>query len=368
MTSKSKYCLVFAGGGTGGHLYPAVAVAERIQNSFNETEIHFIGTKNKLEGKVIPKLGFHFHSIWIQGFSRTFNLNNILFPLKLIVSIIQSILINIKVKPQVAIGSGGYAAGPAIYAAYLIGAKIILLEQNSLPGITTRILQKYADEIHITYEETIKYLKKKENVFLTGNPVRNSLELIDKEIAKNKLNLKTDKKVVLILGGSLGARSINEAVKVNLKKFSDANIQLLWQCGKNYFDIYKNFNSTDVKVMDFIEDMQLVYSASDLVVSRAGATTIAELSILGKVSILIPSPNVAANHQYYNAKTLVDKEGAVLIDDQNASEKLFETVQSVINDNMRMKILSNNIKSFSNAKAAEIIAARVIQLAEEKNV
>ena len=212
MKNGNPYRFLFAGGGTGGHLYPAIAVAEEIKKLKPESEIIFVGTKSKIEGKVIPKLGYQFKSIWIKGFARKFNLENLLFPLKLFISGIQSLFISFRFKPKVAIGSGGYVAGPAIWGASVLGAKIILMESNSYPGITTRLLERYADEVHITFNDSKKYLRQPEKIKVTGNPVRTELGSSEKENAKEFFGLDKNKITVLVLGGSLGAASINEAV------------------------------------------------------------------------------------------------------------------------------------------------------------
>ena len=240
---KAQYRFLFAGGGTGGHLFPAVAVAEKIKSILPEADILFVGTKSKIEGRVVPKLGFKFKPIWIKGFSRKFTLENILFPLKLIVSIVQSIFINMKFKPQVAIGSGGYVSGPAIYGSSIMGAKIILLEQNSYPGVTTRLLEKKSKEIHISFEDSKKYFKDKEKLFLTGNPVRESLTKINKEQALKEFGFSSSKKTLFILGGSLGAYTLNEAAAASIKKIEENGLQVIWQTGKNYFEKYKNFKT-----------------------------------------------------------------------------------------------------------------------------
>jgi UDP-N-acetylglucosamine--N-acetylmuramyl-(pentapeptide) pyrophosphoryl-undecaprenol N-acetylglucosamine transferase len=362
---KTEYRFLFAGGGTGGHLFPAVAVAERIKSILPEAEILFVGTKSKIEGRVIPKLGFKFKSIWIKGFSRKFNLENLLFPIKLVISIVQSIFINMKFKPQVAIGSGGYVSGPAIFGSSVIGAKIILLEQNSYPGITTRLLERKSKEIHISFEDSIKYFKEKEKLLFTGNPVRESLTKINKEDALKEFGFSTSKKTLFILGGSLGAYTLNEAISASLNKIEENGLQVIWQTGKNYFENYKNLNSKNVWVNAFIDNMNFAYAACDLLVARAGATTIAEVLMLGVPSILVPSPNVAANHQYHNAKSLTEKDAAILIEDKYLKEKLFESVINLINDENQLKNISANAKALAKPDAARIIAERVIKMAQE---
>jgi UDP-N-acetylglucosamine--N-acetylmuramyl-(pentapeptide) pyrophosphoryl-undecaprenol N-acetylglucosamine transferase len=360
MKEKREYKFLFAGGGTGGHLFPAVAVAEKIRLKEPNSQILFVGTKTKIEGRVVPKLGFSFKSIWIKGFSRKITFENLLFPLKLIISIMQSILINMNFRPKVAIGSGGYVSGPAIFGSSLVGAKIILIEQNSYPGVTTRLLERFADEIHISFADTKKYLRKKEKVFLTGNPIRENLKTIEKDTALKEFGLSSGKKTLLVLGGSLGALSINEAVANSVEKLVEADIQIIWQTGKIYYERYKKFSNSNVLVKDFIENMNYAYSACDLLISRAGATTIAEIIGLGIASILIPSPNVAENHQYYNAKSLVDNNAAILIEDREAKTVLSERIKDAIFNKNILSELRANVKNLNKKNAAEIIANNAI--------
>jgi UDP-N-acetylglucosamine--N-acetylmuramyl-(pentapeptide) pyrophosphoryl-undecaprenol N-acetylglucosamine transferase len=361
--SKTEYRFLFAGGGTGGHLFPAVAVAERIKAKLPEADILFVGTRTKIEGTVVPKLGYKFRSIWIKGFSRSFNLENILFPVKLIVSLLQSLFINMSFRPKVAIGSGGYVSGPAIWASSVMGAKIILLEQNSYPGVTTRLLERYADEIHISYSDSVKYLKSKGKIRITGNPVRENLNKSDKESALGYFNLSPAFKTILILGGSLGAHSINEAVAGSLASFKEKNLQVIWQTGSSYYGKYKKLAGEGIVISPFIEDMNLAYSAADIVVARSGATTIAELLVLGIPSVLIPSPNVAENHQYYNAKSLADEDAVILIEDKDVKNILTETIISTIFDPVKLKVLKINSQKLGRPDAASLIADSAIKFA-----
>lgn len=358
--NATPYRFLFAGGGTGGHLYPAVAVANEIKRMKPESEILFIGTKSKIEGRVVPKLGYEFRSIWIKGFSRKFNLSNLLFPVKLIVSLTQSLAIAFKFRPKVAIGSGGYVAGPAIWGASVMGAKIILMESNSYPGITTRLLEKYADEVHISFEDSKKYLRKQNIIKVTGNPVRQELGKSAKAEALKYFGLNENKFTLLVLGGSLGAQSINDAFANCIEDLEKNNLQIIWQTGKNYYDNYKKFNFASVKILDFIDDMNKAYSACDLLVARAGATTIAELSVLGIPSILIPSPHVAENHQYYNAKSLEDNGAALLIKDSELKERLVSEVLKVAGDKNILESLSINAKKIAKPTAATDIAKSAI--------
>ncbi|MEJ5261223.1 MAG: UDP-N-acetylglucosamine--N-acetylmuramyl-(pentapeptide) pyrophosphoryl-undecaprenol N-acetylglucosamine transferase [Ignavibacterium sp.] len=246
-SSKTQYRFLFAAGGTGGHLYPAVAVADEIKKIKPESEILFVGTKDRIEGKVIPKLGYKFKSIWIKGFARKFNWSNLLFPLRLLISMFQSLAISMKFKPKVAIGTGGYIAGPSIWAASVMGAKIILMESNSYPGITTRLLERYADEVHLSFDISKQYLRRQNILKVTGNPVRENLGTINKTEAKKFFGLDENKKTILVLGGSLGASSINIAIEKCLNTVIENNLQMIWQTGKNYYERYKNLNFAAVK-------------------------------------------------------------------------------------------------------------------------
>lgn len=362
-STASPYRFLFAGGGTGGHLFPAVAVANEIKRMKPESEILFVGSKSKIEGRVIPELGYRFKSIWIKGFSRKFNLSNIIFPVKLVVSVLQSIFISFRFKPIVAIGSGGYVAGPAIWAASVMGAKIILMESNSYPGVTTRLLEKYADEVHISFEDSKKYLRQPAKLKLTGNPVRSELGKTNKTEAIKHFGLDENKFTILVLGGSLGALSINEAVAGCVEELGKNNLQIIWQTGKNYYDNYKKFNFASVKILDFIDDMNKAYSACDLLVARAGATTIAELSVLGIPSILIPSPYVAENHQYYNAKSLEDNSAAVLINDSELKKNLKSKILELVNEKNVLRSLGENAKKIAKPNAANDIAKSAINYA-----
>jgi len=362
--AQSKYRFLFAGGGTGGHLFPAVAVAEQIREMKPEADILFIGTKDRIEGRVVPKLGFKFRSIWIKGFSRKINFENLLFPMKLFVSVIQSLIINFSFRPKVAIGSGGYVAGPAIWAASVMGAKIILIEQNSYPGVTTRLLERYASEVHLSFQESKKYLRREKVHQLTGNPVRKNLGRMERTEALRKFGLSGEKKTLLVLGGSLGAKSINEAMSESLKILEENNIQIIWQTGKNYYEQFKIKNSDKVKIYDFIEDMNAAYSACDLLLARAGATTIAELLNLGIPAILVPSPNVAENHQYYNAKSLSDNDAAIIIEDKDLKKDLTKNVLDILNSESKLSDLKKNALAMAKPDAAKVIAQNAIKFAE----
>ncbi len=357
---KDKY--IFAAGGTGGHLYPAIAVAEQIKQLKPESEILFIGTKNKIESKVIPHLGYKFKTIWISGFSRKFSLKNILFPLKLIVSIIQSLFIVLSFKPNVAIGAGAYVSGPIIWLSSFIGAKAVLLEQNSYPGITNRLLEDKADIIFISFEDSKKYFKNKNKLVLSGNPVRTTLKIINRNNALKEFGFSNNKKTIFVFGGSLGAKNLNEVLKDNLKTLTENNIQVIWQTGELYYNSYKKYESENVKIMPFVNNMSAAYSASNLVICRAGATTIAEVAHLGLPVIFVPSKNVAANHQYKNAISLVKNEAALVIKDDDLRNELKEKILSTINNETLLSKLSSNIKKYAKPEASMVIAKKIINI------
>ena len=366
MSDSKKYKFLFAGGGTGGHLYPAIAVADMIKKLKPEAEILFVGTKDKIESKVVPQKGYNFKPITISGFSRRLTLKNLLFPFKLVIGLIQSFLINLKFNPSVAVGTGAYVSGPAVWTASLTGSKVMLLEQNSYPGVTNRLLEKSADEIHLSFEDARNYFRYQNKIQITGNPIRIDLELSDKDSAKKKLNLNADKKVLLIVGGSLGAGSVNEAVAENIENFINSDIQIIWQTGQHYYEKYQKYNSDKIKIMPFIDDVALCYSAADLVVARAGATTIAETALLGLPVIFVPSTNVAENHQYKNAKSLENESAAYLLTDDKVKEKIFDKVNDLIFDDEKLELYKKNIKSFSKPDAVKNIAENAIRLAEMK--
>lgn len=361
-----SYRFLFAGGGTGGHLYPAIAVASKIMELNPDSIILFVGTKGKIESEIVPKLGFDFKTIWISGFSRKLNFKNLIFPIKLIVSMIQSLFLNLKFKPNVAIGTGAYVSGPAIWGASATGAKIMLLEQNSYPGLTNRLLERKADQIYISFEESKKYFRETEKLTVSGNPIRSEIKLIDSIEAKRNLGFNSDGTTLFIVGGSLGAKSINEQIEKNIDLFNELGLQIIWQTGERYYDQYRKYDSPNILVKKYIDDIAIAYSAADLVIARAGATTIAEVSVLGLPVLFIPSPNVAADHQYKNAKTIVDADAAELIKDDELDKKFKSTLVELLNNPKKLERMKKNIKIFSKPDAAEVIAKSAINLAEKK--
>lgn len=360
-----KYKILLAGGGTGGHLFPAVAIAEKLKEMLPGSEFLFIGTNKKIEANVVPLLGYKFKPIWVKGFARRLTFDNLLFPVKLLVSTVQALIINFKYKPDLAIGSGGYVSGPAIWAAKKAGAKVVLLEQNSFPGKTTLMLEKHAEKVFTSFEDSVKYFKNKGKVVVSGNPVRVSLKLINKAKAKVLLGIDSNSKTILVLGGSLGAKSINEAVAGIADNLVRNGYTIIWQTGKLYYNTYKDYAKPGIIVKEFIENMEVNFSAADLLVSRAGATTLAEITALGVPSILIPSPNVAANHQFYNAKSLADENAALLIEDKNIDAELYDSINSVLANEEKLNFLKNNSYRLGKRDAVLIVAETIIKLLAE---
>ena len=373
----SKYKFILSGGGTGGHIYPAIAIADELKSRFPNAEFLFVGAQDKMEMQKVPQAGYPIKGLWIAGLQRKLTLQNVLFPIKLISSLWKSRAIIKEFKPDVVIGTGGFASGPLLQMANSLNIPTVIQEQNSFPGITNKLLSKKANKICVAYENLDRFFPK-EKMILTGNPVRQDLIDIDekREEAITYFNLDASKKTLLVLGGSLGARSINQLIEKELTLFDSLNVQIIWQCGKFYFDQYNKYNTnanqqlttnipkptTNIQVLAFIDRMDLVYAAADFVISRAGASSVSELSIVGKPVLFIPSPNVAEDHQTKNAKSIVDRDGALLLKESELDEK-FSTVFSdlVANENLQ-KQLSESIKKLAKIHATSNIVDEIVKL------
>lgn len=359
--------VIISGGGTGGHVFPAIAIADALKAVAPETVILFVGANGKIEMEKVPKAGYKIEGLNITGFQRKLSLKNLAFPFNLAVSMMKAVLIVRKFRPDIAVGVGGYASGPVLKIANTFGIPTVLQEQNSFAGVTNRILASKAKAVCVAYDGLERFFPKDKIIF-TGNPVRK--DILDNKInaiqAKQSLGLDQNKKTVLIFGGSLGARTINEAVLANADVLLGLdNVNIIWQVGKMYFEEYKNCllaNRNDIKILPFIENMDVAYSAADIVVCRAGALTISELAILGKAAILIPSPNVAEDHQTVNAMSLVHKGAALLVKDTEAKEKLVTEIQGLLNDETQKSGLENNILYFARPQAAKQIAAEILKI------
>lgn len=363
--SNNRFNMLLAAGGTGGHIMPALAIADALRSMPQTGDISFAGTRNHLEWELVPKSGYPIYNIWISGLIRRVTAKNLTFPVKLVVSLFQSITIIRKVRPAVVIACGGYVAGPVGWVAAKMGIPVVLQEQNSYPGLTNRLLAKGARVIFTAFPQADRYFPKGKT-HLLGNPTRADILRGEREEFLKKYELK-DMRTLLVLGGSGGARAINEAVLENMEQLTQDNeIQVLWQCGKRYFgDLKKRFNNNlfpTVRLLPFIDDMPGAYAASDVVISRSGAISCAELAMTGKPSLLVPSPNVAGDHQTYNAKAMVEQGAAKMIKDVQLKDELGAEVAALLNDDQLRKTMHDAALKMAKPRAAQDIAGEIIQL------
>ncbi len=358
-----QYKFILSGGGTGGHIYPAIAIANELKARFPDAEFLFVGAQDKMEMQKVPQAGYKIIGLWISGLQRRLTFDNALFPVKLLSSLLKSRTIIKQFKPDVVIGTGGFASGPLLQVAAIAGIPTVIQEQNSFPGITNKLLSKKANRICVAYENLERFFPK-EKMILTGNPVRQDLIDIEskREDAIRYFNLDSNKKTVLVLGGSLGARRVNQLIEKELANMLSQNVQVIWQCGKLYLEEYKKYNSTHVQVVAFIERMDLVYAAADIVISRAGASSVSELCIVGKPVIFIPSPNVAEDHQTKNAKAIVDKKGALMLKEVELDAQFGLVFEVLLKDQGKQNQLSENIKALAMPEATKQIVDEIVKL------
>lgn len=359
--------IVISGGGTGGHVFPAIAIANAIRAKHADADILFVGALGKIEMDKVPQAGYKIIGLDIQGLQRNLSLNNLKFPIRLLKSLWKSSKILKDFNADVAVGVGGYASGPLLYMASRNKIPYIIQEQNSYPGITNKLLAKNASKICVAYENMDAFFPA-EKVMLTGNPVRSELLKIQglKEQAYQFFNLDPSKKTIFITGGSLGARTLNESVLNFIDEINTSEVQIIWQTGRFYYSTIvenasKKFNDR-VKIFEFISSMDMAYAVADIIIARAGAGTISELCLVGKPVILVPSPNVAEDHQTKNAMALVKNNAAVLVKDVNAVQELIPTALKLLQNNSQMMELSDAIKKIAMPNAAEIIADEVLKL------
>ena len=361
--------VILSGGGTGGHIFPAVAIANEIKRIVPNAEILFVGALGKMEMEKVPAAGYKIIGVPIAGFQRRFTLSNFKLPFLIIKSMMMTRKIIADFNPDVVVGTGGYASGPLIKAATGKGIPALIQEQNSYAGITNKILSKKAAKICVAYEGMERFFPK-EKIIMTGNPVRQDIKDLSnrKMEAQTFFKLKADRKTILVIGGSLGARTINEAMGKDLQQLADKGIQLIWQTGKTYADQAKMqtlpFSDKAIYAFDFISRMDLAYACADLVISRAGASSVSELCNTAKPCILVPSPNVAEDHQTKNALALSRKNAAILIKDQDASQELVKCAVELLMSDSRMKDLSENISKLAFPDSANVSAKEVLKLAK----
>lgn len=360
----TKLKFILSGGGTGGHIYPAIAIANELKSRYPDCEILFVGAKDKMEMQKVPQAGYPIKGLWIAGIQRRFTFDNSLFPIKLLDSLLKSRSIIRDFKPHVVIGTGGFASGPLLRVAAMAGIPTVIQEQNSFPGITNKWLSKKANTICVAYENLERFFPK-HKIVLTGNPVRNDLLDIGSKTkeAKQYFNLAEEKKVLLVLGGSLGAKRVNQLIAKELVNFTSQNVQVIWQCGKLYFEEYQRYNDNEnVQVKAFIDRMDLAYAAADMIISRAGASSVSELCIVGKPVIFIPSPNVSEDHQTKNAKSITDKNAAIMLKEVELDTRFAETFNKLLNDEKMQSALSENIKKLATVNATSDIVDEIVKL------
>lgn len=361
--------VLISGGGTGGHIFPAVSIANALREKYPDCEILFVGAESRMEMERVPAAGYNIVGLPIRGFDRKHILKNVSVLIDLFKSMRKAKKIIKDFQPDVAVGVGGYASGAAMKVAARMGVPVLLQEQNGFAGVTNKLLKNDAKKICVAYEGMEKFFPA-EKIVLTGNPVRQNLAGGDKTEALKEFGFSADKKVLLIIGGSLGARTINNSVIAHLSEIAESGVQVLWQTGKSYIEAAlkaaEPFMSERLVVTDFVGRMDLAYAMADLVISRAGASSISELCLLGKPSILVPSPNVAEDHQTHNAMALVNKDAAVLVKDVDADKDLISTALNLINDEAKLNELSNNTKKLAQFDSANRIADEVVNLIKTK--
>jgi UDP-N-acetylglucosamine--N-acetylmuramyl-(pentapeptide) pyrophosphoryl-undecaprenol N-acetylglucosamine transferase len=367
VSTKKPYRLILSGGGTGGHIFPAIAIANEFKSRHADADILFVGAEGKMEMTRVPEAGYKIIGLPISGFQRKLTLSNFLLPFKLAKSYLKATSIVKSFSPHAVIGTGGYASGPMLMAANSKGVSTLLQEQNSFAGITNKRLASKAKRICVAYTGMEKYFPA-DKIAFTGNPVRKDVMSGHRERALQTFGLESGKKTLLVLGGSLGARTLNESIYAGLDKLNASDVQVIWQCGKFYLNEFKqrtsSLNMRNIKLMDFLQQMDLAYAAADVVVSRAGALSISELCIVAKPTVLVPSPNVAEDHQTKNAKALADVNAAVLVKDVDAKDLLVDELLKLIYDEQRCASLSQNIKTLAKPNATIAIVDELEKLIE----
>jgi UDP-N-acetylglucosamine--N-acetylmuramyl-(pentapeptide) pyrophosphoryl-undecaprenol N-acetylglucosamine transferase len=363
--------IIISGGGTGGHIFPAIAIADTIKAKNPSAQILFVGAEGKMEMDRVPKVGYDIIGLPVAGFQRSLSFENIkknlIFPFKLIKSLLKARKIVKDFKPNVVVGVGGYASGPILRVAMSMGVSGLIQEQNSYAGVTNKILSEKVKKVCVAYEGMDKFFPR-EKIILTGNPIRKDVwdNQITAEEGRRFYNLDPAKKTIVLIGGSLGARTMNQALRDNAALIKEnKDIQILWQCGKLYIDEYSKTETAqlpNVKITAFLEKMDMAYAAANVVISRAGALSISEICAVGKASILVPSPNVAEDHQTKNAMALVKKNAAILIKDTDAKYNMIKTAIQLINNEQLIINLSQNAKSLGKTNAAEDIVNEIMKL------
>jgi len=359
--------IIISGGGSGGHIFPAIAIANALKELDDTIDILFVGAKGKMEMDRVPKAGYPIKGLWISGFQRKLTTRNLMFPFKLISSWFKAYRIVRKFKPDAAVGVGGYASGPTLDVAARLGVPTLVQEQNSYAGITNRLLANKVKKVCVAYEGLERFFPKDKIIF-TGNPIRQEITKIEGKRAEaiKHFDLDPTKKTIVVVGGSLGARTLNNAMENSFDLIAKSqDVQIVWQAGKLYIEEFLKKETgqlPNVKLMKFIDRMDLAYAAADVVISRAGAATISELCLVKKPSILIPSPNVSEDHQTKNAMALVEKDAALMVNDKEASATMIQTALDLLNNEKQLKSISENVGKLGMKNSAERIAKEVLDM------
>ena len=354
---------ILSGGGTGGHIYPAIAIADELKKRYPDAEFLFVGANDRMEMQRVPQAGYSIKGLQIAGIQRKLSLKNLLLPFKLLKSLYQARQIIQKFQPDAVIGTGGYASAPTLKAAQWLKVPYFIQEQNSFAGITNKWVSKKANKIFVAYQNMEKFFPKAK-IQITGNPIREGLTTIQykNKNAFESFSLDENKFTLLVLGGSLGAKSINQLISSNLSFFQENQVQILWQCGKFYYDEYKEKQTEMVQVRPFIENMNDAYAVADVIISRAGASSVSELCVVGKPVIFVPSPNVAEDHQTKNAQAIADEKAAILIKETELKDNFQKIFLEIFNDKEKRKILSENIKALAKPNATKQIVDEIIKI------
>ncbi len=352
---------IISGGGTGGHIFPAIAIADEIKRRLPDATILFVGAKDRMEMQKVPQAGYSIEGLWISGIQRKLSWQNLLFPLKLVSSLIKSRRIINRFKPDAVIGTGGFASGAVVKVAGQMRLPTFIQEQNSYAGITNKMLSKKAKKIFVAYDHMEQFFAK-EKIVKTGNPIRGGLIDISqyREKGISYFHLNSYQKTLLVLGGSLGARRINQLIEAQLPLLEQLGVQVLWQCGKLYYEEYKKYNSEKVRVLAFIDQMEQAYGVADVIISRAGASSVSELCVVGKPVIFIPSPNVAEDHQTKNAQAIAEKEAAILLRENELEKDFAEVFGTLIADEEKQRSLSEHLKALAQPNATKEIVDYIL--------
>ena len=363
--------IIISGGGTGGHIYPAIAIANELKRVDPTVNILFVGAEGKMEMEKVPRAGYRIEGLPVVGIKRELTLSNLAFPFKLGRSLLRARQIVRDFRPDVAVGVGGYASGPTLLAAAFSGVPILIQEQNSYAGLTNKVLSRWAKRICVAYPGMDAFFAA-EKIRVTGNPVRSDIQLADAQIdaGRAQFGLNPAQPTVLVIGGSQGARTINESIEAGLVRFAEAGVQVVWQTGTAFIDraraAVQAAGIGNVKPYDFIYDMDRAYAVADVVVSRAGALSVSELCLVGRPVILVPFPQASEDHQTKNAMALVDNEAALLVTDQTARSVLVDQILGLVANKQKMRTLSGHIKSFGKPEAASDIVDEIFKLMSVK--